>query len=312
MALTTQRPLYPITCGDLGENAEQVEDQLNRTFQNAHRWSCILLLDEADIFLSRRTKTDLKRNALVSVFLRTLEYYGGILFLTTHRVGVLDDAFKSRIRLSLYYPSLDLRQTEKIFTKQISRIKKHDKNATIDKEDILEFAAEHYQNRARNRDSVGQYEGWWNGRQIRNAFQTAIALASFDDTGRKMKKLHLTADHFERVALTTGEFEDYMKRTHGGLTDGERASDAYERALDFAVGAAESWRFGSSNNQRFESRLPQASRSPKPASGSLLSPETSGDPTGSVELTQVEKRLFKNMPQKQKDVLREALESDGE
>jgi hypothetical protein len=37
------------------------------------------------------------------VFLRVLEYYSGILFLTTNRVGIMDEAFKSRIHVSLYY-----------------------------------------------------------------------------------------------------------------------------------------------------------------------------------------------------------------
>ena len=35
----------------------------------------MLLLDEADIFLQKRDKADIKRNAIVSVLLRTLEYY---------------------------------------------------------------------------------------------------------------------------------------------------------------------------------------------------------------------------------------------
>lgn len=37
----------------------------------------VVLLDEADVFLEQRTLTDLQRNALVSVFLRVLEYYDG-------------------------------------------------------------------------------------------------------------------------------------------------------------------------------------------------------------------------------------------
>jgi hypothetical protein len=38
-----------------------------------------MLLDEADIFLAQRTTQDIERNALVSVFLRILEYYEGVL-----------------------------------------------------------------------------------------------------------------------------------------------------------------------------------------------------------------------------------------
>lgn len=43
------------------------------------------MLDEAEVFLEERTQADLQRNALVSVFLRALEYYDGILILTTNR-----------------------------------------------------------------------------------------------------------------------------------------------------------------------------------------------------------------------------------
>lgn len=43
-------------------------------------WKAILLLDEADIFLQERDVHDVKRNALVSIFLRELEYFDGILF----------------------------------------------------------------------------------------------------------------------------------------------------------------------------------------------------------------------------------------
>ena len=70
-----------------GETADDVESRLEEHFQLAHRWGCILLLDEADVFLEARSKTDLKRNAIVSVFLRLLEFYPGILFLTTNRGG---------------------------------------------------------------------------------------------------------------------------------------------------------------------------------------------------------------------------------
>ena len=71
-----------MTCGDIGETAEEVEKNLARTFSLAHRWGCVLLMDEADVFLAKRRKEDLRRNAVVSVFLRIMEYYSGILFLT--------------------------------------------------------------------------------------------------------------------------------------------------------------------------------------------------------------------------------------
>lgn len=52
--------------GDLGLVAEVVEENLSRIFYLAEQWDCVLLLDEADVFLAERTKSDLKRNSLVS------------------------------------------------------------------------------------------------------------------------------------------------------------------------------------------------------------------------------------------------------
>lgn len=92
----TNRPLFALTCGkccseimnlqstdnvagDIGENAQEVQKNLTENFNLAIRWGCVMLLDEADVFLQTRDKLNMKRNAVVSVFLRILEYYSGIL-----------------------------------------------------------------------------------------------------------------------------------------------------------------------------------------------------------------------------------------
>ena len=96
------KPLYPITCGDLGSSAQEVEKNLKHHFMLASKWDCVMLLDEADVFLAKRKMHDIHRNSIVSVFLRILEYYKGLLFLTTNRVGSFDEAFKSRVHISLF------------------------------------------------------------------------------------------------------------------------------------------------------------------------------------------------------------------
>ena len=64
-----------VTCGDLGTEPWELEMNLRRIFKDATTWNAVLLLDEADIFLQMRDYKDVKRNALVSVFLRELEYF---------------------------------------------------------------------------------------------------------------------------------------------------------------------------------------------------------------------------------------------
>jgi hypothetical protein len=66
IAEKTNRPLYSITCGELGTDVVQTDQILRRIFNRAKNWNAILLLDEADVFLAKRERTDLQRNAFVS------------------------------------------------------------------------------------------------------------------------------------------------------------------------------------------------------------------------------------------------------
>ena len=235
----TRRPLFQVTCGDIGEYADEVEQRLENHFQLAHKWGCVLLLDEADVFLEARSKTDLKRNAIVSVFLRVLEYYSGILFLTTNRVGAFDQAFRSRIHMSLFYPKIEEDATIKIWEMNIDRAREiWDDKLSIDEPDrkgILKFASKHYRELAKS-------ETTWNGRQIRNAFQTAIALAEWDAHQGQLKykspvplKPRLEPEHFEKVAKASKHFDAYLKETQAG-TVADLARENRERRDDFQGG----------------------------------------------------------------------------
>lgn len=62
----TGRPLYTISCGELGVEAASLEENLSRTLHLATLWEAVVLLDEADVFLEQRSMSDLQRNGLVS------------------------------------------------------------------------------------------------------------------------------------------------------------------------------------------------------------------------------------------------------
>lgn len=66
VASANKKPLFVITCGDLGFTPKEVETSLREIFRLAQIWDCVLLLDEAEVFLSRRDINDLHRNGLVS------------------------------------------------------------------------------------------------------------------------------------------------------------------------------------------------------------------------------------------------------
>jgi hypothetical protein len=68
VAQANGKPLFAITCGDLGITPKDVESSLSEIFRLAHQWDCVLLLDEVDTFFTQRTRGDgdLTKNALVS------------------------------------------------------------------------------------------------------------------------------------------------------------------------------------------------------------------------------------------------------
>ena len=84
-------------------------------------WNGIVLIDEADVFMAPRTAYDINYNACVSVFLRLIENYFGILFLTTNRGESIDTAFDSRIHLHLDYHELEAEDRAKVWTESLRR-----------------------------------------------------------------------------------------------------------------------------------------------------------------------------------------------
>ncbi|KAH8646532.1 hypothetical protein BGZ61DRAFT_376742 [Ilyonectria robusta] len=235
VAYAHRKPLFPITCGDLGIDPIKVESTLSEIFRLANLWDCVLLLDEAEIFLSHREKKDdnLQRNALVSIFLRTLEYYPGILFLTTNRVGVLDEALNSRVHVSLHFKHLDAPQTLALFQMNLKRstliAKQRAANTDqpeliIKGDEITEFAMQKFHQR------TDPSAPWWNGRQIRNAFQVATSLAYTDKRSEDAGWIrYLGREHFEHVLKAIENYDRYRQELFH-KTDSEIAEHREERS----------------------------------------------------------------------------------
>lgn len=163
----TERPLYVLEVGELGTTPEDVEENLQRVFKRATRWNAVLLFDEADIFMAQRDK-NLERNAIVGIFLRLLDYYPGLMFLTTNRADIIDNAFKSRITLLLSYPPLNKESKVAIWKNffKMSGIVLNDEMGPVEVEDT----------------SVAELP--LNGRQIRNMIRL-ISLVHGDEVSVK-------------------------------------------------------------------------------------------------------------------------------
>lgn len=66
VAETMRVPLYMMSAGDLGIHPQGVETALSNIMEMSAKWNAVLLLDEADVFLEKRSTHDLERNKLVS------------------------------------------------------------------------------------------------------------------------------------------------------------------------------------------------------------------------------------------------------
>jgi hypothetical protein len=202
VAEIAEMPLYRVTCGDIGTSAESVERYLSTVLHLGKMWNCVLLLDEADVFLEERSMADLKRNSLVSVFLRILEYYDGILILTSNRVGMFDEAFKSRIQVALHYENLNRSSRKKIWQNFIDMLEEDDEDVNFDEIKL-------------HLDDLAGKE--LNGRQIRNVLTTARQLAIF-------RNERLDWEHLVQALSVSSDFSAYLKRMQGH-TDDQRARD---------------------------------------------------------------------------------------
>ncbi|GJC95188.1 AAA family ATPase [Colletotrichum higginsianum] len=168
VAEIAEKPLYRVTCGDIGIDARDVEKYLQTVMYLGKIWDC--------------------------VFLRILEYYEGILILTSNRVGTFDEAFKSRIQVAIHYDDLTKKSRKAIWRNFFDMIEESsDEDANMPE---LE----------RRLDQLAQEE--MNGRQIRNALLTSRQLA-------KHRNERLDWEHLSQVMKTSAAFNKYLKAVRG-------------------------------------------------------------------------------------------------
>ena len=200
VAEIAKKPLYRVSCGDLGTDPTKVEEYLESVLYLGKIWDCVVLLDEADVYLEQRSMESLARNALVSVFLRVIEYYEGILILTSNRVGTFDEAFKSRIQLAFHYEKLKLKDRRKIWENFIKRLETLEEKG-VDFDDLYKHV-----------NDLAKHE--LNGRQIRNAITTARQLALYEEKD-------LDFNDLQQVIKVALKFDKYTTDMQEGRTDDE-------------------------------------------------------------------------------------------
>ncbi|KAF4939027.1 Cell division cycle protein 48-like protein [Colletotrichum fructicola] len=168
-------------------SAIMFERELQRFMQYATIWKAVLLLDEADVFLEKREDNpgSAERNALVAVFLKQLEYFSGIVFLTTNRLRTFDAAMSSRVHLALGYKAPDIETRRQLWVQCLSKLPAEE----IDFDDVDDV-------------SMNFVDQKLNGREISNAVNTARTMARFE--GKKLQTRHID----QVLSLRAGFQED--------------------------------------------------------------------------------------------------------
>ncbi|RSL78609.1 hypothetical protein CEP51_008064 [Fusarium floridanum] len=180
-----KRPLYRVGAGDLGLSADAVESSLQEAFRRCSHWNAVLLIDEADVFLEKRSSDRLAQNELVSVFLTSLEYYQGVLILTTNRTEEIDPAFESRIDIILTYDHLSQDARKKVWSNFIGRL-------PPDSVDLGEA-------------DLDNLSGWdINGRQIKSAIKTARIMAANEGAPLGVRHLDIVLNIRRRGSKVLG------------------------------------------------------------------------------------------------------------
>ncbi|KAJ6134492.1 hypothetical protein N7523_000814 [Penicillium sp. IBT 18751x] len=192
-------PLYSISAGELvvdHGDSHALEAQLEIIFKIAKHFNAILLLDEADAFMASRTALHDSHNRLVTIFLRKLEYYQGVLFLTSNRGIQFDDAILSRIHLTIEYENLTREFRRDLWSTFLSRACTMQGPAVVEEHDL------------RRLESLAL-----NGREIKNIAAIAHALAEADGNQVSYKFLELAAEsnkkfskEFSRQGMVDGMY----------------------------------------------------------------------------------------------------------
>ncbi|KAI3320346.1 P-loop containing nucleoside triphosphate hydrolase protein [Xylariaceae sp. AK1471] len=164
-------PLYRITCGDLGTDLDVLEKRLQEVFLRATNWKAILLLDEADIFVQARDVQDLRRYAVVSIFLHHLDNSEAFLLMTTNHADKLDQALEPRINMPIYLPDIDFEAQKVVWKNWIWRLENPTHSQKLRWEEFIDFELQNSEEGACTT---------MNGRQIRNCITAASMLARGD------------------------------------------------------------------------------------------------------------------------------------
>jgi SpoVK/Ycf46/Vps4 family AAA+-type ATPase len=185
------------------------------------------LIDEADVLVAKRSEKELERNAIIasqckslsassllntywsfSVFLNLVEYYKGLLFVTTNREYTFDEAFKNRMHAIVRFPELGYNSRLNIWRNFLFNSRRPiplDESLSKDETEIQILA-----------------KLKCNGRDIRNLIRTAFSYAS--SYNQKLGVRHIAVvmkelSQEKNVEELLKDLAPAIKRVRTGLID---------------------------------------------------------------------------------------------
>jgi hypothetical protein len=122
LAALFARPLYSLSFAELGSSVAELEERLEDVLALAAHWDALVLLDEGDALVEKRTRGQLLLNSMTGVLLRLLEGFDGSLFITSNRAATFDPAALSRVTLAVRFEALDTSAKTQVWANMLARV----------------------------------------------------------------------------------------------------------------------------------------------------------------------------------------------
>jgi hypothetical protein len=197
LAEATRRFVLYLDSSQLGSEPEMIKERLQELLRYAEQWGVIIHFDSADDFLAARTVGgDRESNMLSALLFRELERFTGVIFLTTIRVGNLDQKASNLFTLVYTFPDLTREDLKTIWRSRLKRLHPQPSSGVFDmieQEPLVSLRL--------------------NGRGMYNILSAALALAAADEDGDEKHAARLHPEHVITIAEMQRDFTNFLEAT---------------------------------------------------------------------------------------------------
>ena len=172
-----------------------IKERLQELLGYAEQWGVIIHFDNVDDFLEARTVGGNRESNMLSTLLfRELERFTGIIFLTTTRVGSLDQRASNLFTLVYTFPKLARKDLKTIWRSRLERLHPQPSSGVFDMIEQEPLMSLHL-----------------NERGVYNILSAALALAAADEDGDGKHAARLHPEHVITIAKMQRDFEDFCR-----------------------------------------------------------------------------------------------------